>query len=443
MSAASLIKAVYRAVDAAIAGIVDGQEVVPSVDDHGNLRVAVTNSTDRTATGTINEATPGVGKVTYVEIVSQGCGTVGVDIRTADFNGTLVFEATVDGTNWEPVPATAPVGGAEVTSIALVGAAYSELWVVMSAGYGKVRVRCSVYAAGTVAVSLEASSAGQDVSLANPLPVGDNLVGRVKVSDGTTVSKVAPVSTAAAFTDPALIADVRPGGVFPAGAAPADGESYGTLSKIRALLMLKTTGAATLDIARASLTGVISSVTGVLSTLPIVRYVATRVTLTDGQATEMQGNARGDLAIAEQFSPAYEDNVVGCAFTRPLASSSATGTWTPYASAAKVGTAGISVSAAAGNIRKFYGLNSHATNEYYLLIVDKASAPVANDLPIWATRLPPLIAGSLSPNTDGASLDFGEGGLKVVNGVAYAISTTMEKVTLPGSSDCMVFGLYK
>lgn len=383
MSAASLIKAVYRAVDAAIAGLVDGQEVVPSVDDHGNLRVAVTNSTDRTSTGTINETTPGVGKVTYVEIVSQGCGTVGADIRTANFNGTLIFEATVDGTNWETIPATAPTTGAEVTSIALVGAAYSELWVVPCAGYGKVRVRCSAYAAGTVVVSLEASSAGQDVSLANPLPVGDNLVGRVKISDGTTVGRVQPASTAAAYADPAQTVDVRPGGVFPAGAAPADAVTNATtMSAIGA--WLAGFNGTTWDRVRAGVTGAIAATTGVLNTLGISKFNSTKPSLLDTQATEFQATARGALLTANDEPSQFDDptNRVAWFAARPLADGTAGNILTWVDTLAGNGAVG---KASPGRLYALYGTT---VTGRFIQLHNATAAPGDGAVPVFSIWVP-------------------------------------------------------
>lgn len=226
---------------------------------------------------------------------------------------------------------------------------------------------------------------------------------------------------------------------FPVSASLADATANPSTTIIGAAL--EGFNGITWDRIRTSVSGTITQLTGVLNVMPVSQYLTTRATLVDQQSTNFMGNSRGDLSTVDAELIAGEDATVGCIFTAPLATASATGTSTPYASVAKVGTVGISVSAAAGRVYRLRGINSHTANEYFLLLCDKASAPVNNDLPIDVMRLAPTLATSLQ-STD-VPLEYGTMGKKCVLGVAYAISTTSEKVTLPSSSDVMVFGDFK
>ena len=221
--------------------------------------------------------------------------------------------------------------------------------------------------------------------------------------------------------------------IFPVAATPADGEAYGLLSKIRAFMMAS--NGTTTDMLRASLTAVQTAFTGMLNTLPYAKFNLTRPTLADTNGVCLQIDQYGNLKIVEQAAPDYEDNANDLAWTSIRACADALGAWTSYQSTStKVGTAGISVKTTAGRIRHAYGINTHATNVYYLLLVDKASAPVANDVALHRIQLLPALAAPLALPGPFGMVE----GSYFGTGVAYAISTTPEKVTLPGTSDCVV-----
>lgn len=121
------------------------------------------------------------------------------------------------------------------------------------------------------------------------------------------------------------------------------------------------------------------------------------------------------------------------------AAADSTDAWTNYASAAVVGTAGINIKASPGRLRQIRATNKSTTVQYWLLIVNKASAPVANDLPVWAIELPALTAAGVKADGDA---DFGPAGLYLSAGLSYALSTTSDKVTLAASADAMVYAKY-
>lgn len=167
-------------------------------------------------------------------------------------------------------------------------------------------------------------------------------------------------------------------------------------------------------------------------------YSAVRPILGEGDEAVLRLTQSGFIPVQEQFGPDGEDNANDGihTFERAIADVSAlSAPWTPYSSGTTlIGTVGISVKILPGRIRAAGGANTHATNNYYLVLVDKASAPVANDAAVWAIPLASLAAFGLSAQ----KFDF-PGGLKFAVGLAYAISTTPQKVTLPASSDCVVF----
>jgi hypothetical protein len=69
---------------------------------------------------------------------------------------TLSFEGTVDGVNWYAV-AVSPPGSAAATR--LTTAAGAGIWYMNASGLSFVRVRCSSYTSGSIAITGKRSSA--------------------------------------------------------------------------------------------------------------------------------------------------------------------------------------------------------------------------------------------------------------------------------------------
>lgn len=78
------------------------------------------------------------------------------DIRTAAMSGTLVFEATVDGTNYFGLPAWNVLTESMLAAI-VITTTHAATYVVGVSGFRRVRVRVSAYTSGNVAVGLRAS----------------------------------------------------------------------------------------------------------------------------------------------------------------------------------------------------------------------------------------------------------------------------------------------
>lgn len=126
----------------------------------------------------------------------------------------------------------------------------------------------------------------------------------IKVTDGTTVADVKAASTAAAFVDKAVAVDIRPGGVFPASAAPtATGNANSAVTK--ALSLLAGWNGATWDAAKMGLTTVQSTVTGLLNSIPMGIYNTVAPTPSNGNAVPFQSDASGNLKGVEQGGGAF------------------------------------------------------------------------------------------------------------------------------------------
>lgn len=97
-----------------------------------------------------------------------------------------------------------------------------------------------------------------------------------------------------------------------------------------------------------------------------------------------------------------------------------------------VGTAGVNISAKPGRVYHVTTVNKTAT-VYFVQIHDKATAPVAADVPIWEGKLP--------ANGD-CDLDFGVCGLYCALGFSVAISTTAGALTLAAANDAVTYAQY-
>ena len=95
------------------------------------------------------------------------------------------------------------------------------------------------------------------------------------------------------------------------------------------------------------------------------------------------------------------------------------------------GTAGANLSVKTGRLYKAVVHNKGAV-AYFVQIFSKASAPVANDVPIWEERLP--ASGSVA-----LQFDFG---LYAALGLGIAISTTPALLTLAAANDAVAYAQY-
>lgn len=112
----------------------------------------------------------------------NGVSVVAVQV-TGTFVGTVVFEATVDGSNYVQLPAINPLTNTIINTIAATG----TVAMVGCTGFRQVRVRCSAYTSGTIVVAMRATAA--DFAIVGiPLPTTLHVTATAAVNTGVTVT---------------------------------------------------------------------------------------------------------------------------------------------------------------------------------------------------------------------------------------------------------------
>jgi hypothetical protein len=81
-----------------------------------------------------------------------------VDLRTAALNATLVFEGTIDGTNYVAVPAFDTQAGSFVAGV-VVTTTLAKQYALTATGYKRMRTRVSAFTSGSVVVAARATLA--------------------------------------------------------------------------------------------------------------------------------------------------------------------------------------------------------------------------------------------------------------------------------------------
>lgn len=170
--------------------------------------VNIGSTVNRTASGNITSTQS-------VALSTAACGSAAFQVA-GTWTGTLDFEYTIDDTTWNALSVTPDSGGPAVSSTTANGN-----WTVQVESYSQVRIVGNTVGSGTAAVFLSASTATSVVTVAGPLPIGDNTIGRVKVTDG---ANVAAVSAGGALS---VEASALP---LPAGAATAAKQDTGNAS---------------------------------------------------------------------------------------------------------------------------------------------------------------------------------------------------------------------
>jgi hypothetical protein len=135
-----------------------GNELLGSLDQIGGGTV-----TDaRTASATLGSVN--------AEIVMDlnGKAVASFDIRTGAMNATLVFEATVDGTNYFGLPGINVLTEAALSAV-VITTTHAATYNVGVTGYRRVRCRVSAYTSGNVVVAARATTADYLI-YAKPMP---------------------------------------------------------------------------------------------------------------------------------------------------------------------------------------------------------------------------------------------------------------------------------
>lgn len=153
------------------AGNTDGHVTVTNSDLTGTGTIAAESSFAAITPGMLNSTVAVAG--TFVAINTVAYGVVGVTITGTFTSGSVVFEATGDGTNWFSVNGVVSVVGTQITSTTTPRAVR-----INSSGYQQVRVRAVTGFVGSVTVLFEASANSSLVTTSAPVLIaGKDSVG--------------------------------------------------------------------------------------------------------------------------------------------------------------------------------------------------------------------------------------------------------------------------
>lgn len=163
-------------------------------------------------------------------------------------------------------------------------------------------------------------------------------------------------------------------------------------------------------------------------------YNSVAPTPASGQIEPLQLDASANLKNAEQFMPQYEDNnnSVAAIVVKPLSVS----TYSPSLFTNRAANNTLNIKASSGNVFSLSCFNTTASVRY-IGLYNTATVPVNTNVPIVSFLVPgnsQIIVGS-----DYFSLS----GLNFSTGIAFAISTTMDTLTLALSTDHSSSVIYK
>ncbi len=152
-------------------------------------------------TGTMSGTMTAAAQTVSLSNGTQAYSTVALTL-SGTFVGTVVFEGTVDGTNYVSIPGSVPATGATVTSTTAGGT-----WAFDIAGLTAFRARCSVYTSGTMAIVGVATSAQALVGIDQPLPAGTNAIGSVTLGSGSNTVGIARAAGLGYTANPSAVSN--------------------------------------------------------------------------------------------------------------------------------------------------------------------------------------------------------------------------------------------
>jgi hypothetical protein len=116
----------------------------------------------------------------------NGQSTAFFDVRTAALNATVVFEGTVDGSNWVGLSAWNLVTEAQLAAL-VITTTHGAVYAVGCAGLRRIRVRISAYTSGNVTISARATMSDFRI-IAQPYPTLLHVTGVAAVNTGVTLT---------------------------------------------------------------------------------------------------------------------------------------------------------------------------------------------------------------------------------------------------------------
>jgi hypothetical protein len=144
--------------------------------------------------------------VTVTTINGQAAAAAYVSFGSA--TGTLIFEGSIDGTDYFTVPMVAINSGAIVTSATATGQ-----WQGDVGGMSAFRVRVSVAGTGTATVSLRITNANPVIHLDAQLPAGTNTLGAISTVATVTTATVGGTVAVSTVTGVGTVATLTTGTV--------------------------------------------------------------------------------------------------------------------------------------------------------------------------------------------------------------------------------------
>lgn len=315
-----------------------------------------------------------------VTVATDGLGTVGLEI-SGTWSATLLPQVSVDNVNFVTVSAVSLSTGVGSASITGNGS-----WQINCAGCQVVRISVSAFTSGTVSVVMDTSPVvgTQNVSISG----GSAVIGTVKIQDSNGAT-VAVGQTTMAASLPVTIASNQ-GSLSVAGTAAAGVAASGNPVQIGGVYNTSAPAPAT------------------------------------GQMEPLQLDSQGDLNVDERFAPQAEDNTNGvlAEVIKPLS----VATYCPSLFTNRGANNTLNVKASAGNVFSLSCFNTTASVRY-LLLHNTATVPVNTNVPVVSFLVPAnaqIIVGSDF---------FHSSGLNFATGIAFAISSTMDTLTLATSTD--------
>jgi len=216
------------------------------------------------------------------------------------------------------------------------------------------------------------------------------------------------------------VVDAASSSIYSTSAALADAFANPTVGSSGAELL--SFNGTTWDRVRSGQVGTLTATTGLLNSLSTGRYNAVRPYLADTNLTEFQLTPRGELAVAEQYTPSAEDNsnAILWVHNSPLAVSTKALSWSDTVAAAT----NVVVKAAAGRLYYMWGANLSG-GLLYVQIANTASLAADGSVPVITI---PVAGGATF------SLSLGEHGRYFSTGITAYVSTTVGTKTLAAAS---------
>ena len=120
----------------------------------------------------------------------NGEAVANFDVRTAAANLSLVFEGTLDGTNYVGLVAMNVATEVLISTLVLTSTSAAAYCVGVT-GFRRIRIRCSAYTSGNVTISSRATRADFAI-YAKPFPTTTVVTATAAVNTGSTATLAAP-----------------------------------------------------------------------------------------------------------------------------------------------------------------------------------------------------------------------------------------------------------